>query len=282
MAKSLARSLILHAPALPRAVVTDSRDPGLDSLFTHRIEYRPEYGSNLRQKMYLDKYSPFEETLFLDSDCLAVRGMDALWNAFRSVPFGACGYHIIHAGEVNEFLDVDLMLKHFGLTGLPKFNGGTYYFNTSPEATALFTTARDLLSQATELRFTDFRGDGPNDEALYSVAMAIHNLTVINVENGGMWTPIDKTGPIEVDIPGGICTFVKRGRLVTPDVIHFAMYTESFPYLRECLKLRYLEQGRKPMSPTEELLLRATVVRLWLLRKSKGLRRRLRRLRTAR
>jgi hypothetical protein len=36
------------------------------------------------------------------------------------------------------------------------------------------------------------------------------------------------------------------------------------------------------MSPTEELLLRATVVRLWLLRKSKGLRRRLRRLRTAR
>lgn len=278
MAKSLARSLIVHAPEFPRAVVTNSKDPDLDKLFTHKVLYRSEYGTNLRQKMYLDRYSPFDETLFLDSDCLVVRNLDSLWRAFLSVPFGACGYHIMRWGEVNEFLDVDFMLNRFGLAGLPKFNGGAYYFDRSPDAQALFATARDLLSRATELKFADFRGDGPNDEALYSVAMAIHNLTVIDVPGGGMWTPIDKTGPITVDIPKGICTFRKRGRVVTPEVIHFAMFTESLPYLRECMKLRHLEHGTDDISTVQELLLRVTVIRLWLLRKFKGLRRRLQRL----
>lgn len=158
MAKSLARSLILHAPTVPRAVVTDSMDPELDRLFTHKIHHRPEYGSNVRQKMYLDKYSPFQETLFLDSDCLAVRDVEAFWNAFRSVPFGVCGVHVMRVGETNEFLDVDFILDHFNLQGIPKFNGGTYYFNRSPEAAALFATTRDVLNRAAQFKGLRRRG----------------------------------------------------------------------------------------------------------------------------
>jgi hypothetical protein len=29
-----------------------------------------DYGSGVVQKLYLDRYSPFDETLFIDSDCL--------------------------------------------------------------------------------------------------------------------------------------------------------------------------------------------------------------------
>lgn len=277
MAKSLARSLMLHAPDLPRAVVTDSQDAELATLFHYTIAHRPQYGSNLRQKMYLDQYSPFERTLFLDSDSLAVRSLDGVWNAFEGVPFGACGYHTLRAGDVDEFLDVDFMLNRFGLKGLPKFNGGVYYFDSSTEAAALFATARDLLQRAAELKFSEIRGDGPNDEALYSVAMAIHGLTATDIPSGGMWTPINKTGPLTVDILASQCAFEKVGRVVTPDILHFAMFAESFPYLRECLKLKYRAMGRGQVSSGELALLRVTVMRLWVLRRWKNLQRRRRR-----
>ena len=77
MAKALPDSLMLHALALPRAIVTDSNDPELFELFTHRVEYRTEYDSNVRQKiMYLDKYSPFPSTEPCSSIAILLSCMD--------------------------------------------------------------------------------------------------------------------------------------------------------------------------------------------------------------
>jgi hypothetical protein len=274
MAKSLGRSLALHAPDLPRAVVTDATDTELDRLFTHTIRYRSEFGSNVRQKVHLDKYSPFDRTLFIDSDSLAVRGLDSFWSAFTDVPFGACSCRVLRAGEKDEYLDVDLMLRLFGLTGLPKFNGGIYYFDNSPAAAALFATARDLMSRGEELGFSDFRGDGPADEALYSVAMAIHGLTGKDMGLGGMWTPIQRESPMVVDIPAGVCRFVKRGRKLNPDIIHFATFTQSYSYLRECLKLKHLDDGREGISAAEQLMMGSMALSGWTSKKFKRLRQR--------
>jgi hypothetical protein len=276
MAKALARSLILHDPTLPRAIVADSTDPELAALFTHRIPLRREYGANVRQKLFLDHYTPFDETLFIDSDSLAVRNLDAFWQAFAPVPFGVCGQRILHPGEPDEYLDVDFILDRFHLTGLPKFNGGIYYFKRSPEAIALFDTARDLMNHAAELHFSSFRGDGPADEALFSVAMAIHHLTVTDMGLGGMWTPIDATTPVTLDIPTGLCTFTKRGRALAPGILHVANFTESYFYLRECSKLQRLTQSKNTTSRLNDLLLRSKVAILWTHRKWDGLRRRCR------
>ena len=274
MAKSLARSLMVHDPDVPRALVTDSTDPELRALFTDMIEYRPEYGSNVRQKMYLDCYSPFSRTLFIDSDCLALRPLTAMWTAFEKVPFGVCGVRRLTRGESDEFLDVDFILNRFGLECLPKFNGGIYYFDNSNESHALFTTARELLNDAKALNFSDFRSDGPADEALYSVAMAMHGLTVTDPGIHGMWTPINATGPITIDVPKGVCRFEKQSRLLTPDIVHFATITDSFTYLQECLKLECLTRNR-PVSMTQLLRLRAEVAMMWLQRKASGLKRRM-------
>ena len=273
MAKSLARSLLLHDPGLPRAIVTDSTDPELATLFTHVLPLRREYGSNVRQKLFLDDYTPFEETLFIDSDCLAVRPLDDFWLAFQDVPFGVCGQRILYAGETDEYLDVGFILRRFHLSGLPKFNGGIYYFRRTLEAIRLFDTARDLMNHATELHFTDFRGDGPADEALFSVAMALHGLTVTDMGLGGMWTPIDATSRLQVDVPNGLCFFTKRGRRLAPHILHAATFTGSLFYLRECAKLR---QTPPHLSRTRELQLRTTAMALWIRCKTAGLARRLR------
>jgi hypothetical protein len=282
-AKSLARSLILHDPHLMRGIITDSRDPELGDLFTYRIDLRPEHSFDLRQKMFLDRYTPFEETLFIDSDSLVIHSLDVFWSTFAPVPFGVCGNRTLQAGDTDEALDVPFILDHFKLTSLPKFNGGTYYFKRTPEAAAVFTTARELLDRSTELRFpTVAIGTspyaGPTDEALYSVAMAIHGLTVTNMGPGGMWTAIDSATDLSLDVSKGTCSFVKRGRLVVPDILHLASFCESRIYLRECFLLERLAQGRPKLTRSEELQLTSTAVILWARRKAKRIGQRLRHL----
>ena len=275
MAKSLARSLILHDPTLMRAIITDSTDPELADLFTYRIDLRPEYGSKARQMMHLDLYTPFDETLFIDSDSLAVRSLDSFWTAFQAVPFGVCG---IRTGEIGEPLDIPFLLPRFNLSALPRFSGAIYYFKRSPEAAALFTTARDLMLHAPELHLInsphehlDIPAGGLSDKALYSVAMAIHGLTATNIDRGGMWTAIDSTIRLALDIPNSICTIVRRGGVFAPDILHIAEFTESLFYLRECSRLEHLAQGHSDLTLPQELQLISTAAILWSRRKARSL-----------
>lgn len=238
MGKSLGRSLMLNAPNLPRAVVTNSDDPELKELFTHVIPYQPDFGSNVRQKLHLDLYSPFEETLFIDSDCLVLNDLDSFWKAFSGQYFGVPGWRELRKGSTDPYLDVAFILDHFGIEALPKFNGGTYYFRHCKRATHFFDRARELLADSENLRFVQFRQDGPADEAILSVAMALEKLSATSMGTGGMWTPISSRGPLKLDVQHRFCSFEKEGQTVYPDIIHFAgEYASCFAYYRESIKL---------------------------------------------
>lgn len=269
-AKSLGRSLRLHAPGTQSAIVTDSIDLELKELFTQVIPYRREFGSSVRQKLHLNLYSPFEETLFIDSDCLVLGNLESFWVAFAGQGFGVPGSKFLQRGSTDPYLDVAFTLDHFGLEKLPKFNGGTYYFNRSGEAASFFATARDLLANWKDLRFAEFRRDGPADEAIVSVAMAIHGLRPTSMGRAGMYTPTSYRGPLLLDVIKGTCSFEKEGEMVSPEVVHFAgEYSFCFAYPRESARLKAHCGGKR--SPL--LLLRAYATSLlWQsTRRSPGL-----------
>jgi hypothetical protein len=237
-ARSLAHSLQLHAPHLPRTLVTDSKDPGIRNLFTEVITYRPEYGTGVRQKMFLDQYSPYERTLFIDSDCLVLGNLDSFWSAFEGQHFGVPGFRYLQRGSKDPYMEVDYVLDKFNLTALPKFNGGTYYFSHSPEAARFFNTARNILENWRSLQLREFRRNGPGDESIYSLAMALHHFNPTSMGAGGMWTPVGYTGPLRLDVLGGTCSFEKEGMKLSPEIIHFpGEYGYAFPYARERAKL---------------------------------------------
>lgn len=268
MAKALARSLVLHSPQTPRTVVTDSQDPELQELFTTVVKYEPSFGSNVRQKMYLDRYSPYEETLFIDSDCLVVGDLQIFWDAFKDAGFAVQGVQTLRSGDRDPFLDVEFLLQRFSLAGIPKFNGGIYFFRRSPEVDALFATARMLLDNDQEFGFLSFRSDGPADEALYGTAMAIHGLTVTDLGQRGMWSPGELQGKITVNAAQGVCSFVKRvgpekvPRLVHPEIVHFfSHFSDSLVYRREVVRLRRVVGGE--LKPDEALPLRDELELRW-------------------
>jgi hypothetical protein len=251
-ARSLAHSLQLHAPHLPRTLVTDSCDPEIRKLFTQVISYRSEYGNGVRQKLYLDQYSPYEKTLFIDSDCLALGNLDAFWSVFDGQYFGVPGYRYLQKGSTDPFLNVDHALKELNLTAIPKFNGGTYYFERSSEASEFFTTARNILDNFKTLGLCEFRRNGPNDESVYALAMAIHKLGPTSMGPGGMWTPVGYKGPLLLNALKGKCSFEKEEMQLFPEIIHFpGEYMYCFAYARERAKLRARIEGTK--SPASAL-----------------------------
>jgi len=270
-ARSLAHSLQLHAPQLPRTLITDSKNPKILRQFTEVIPYRPEYGSGVRQKLFLDRYSPYVQTLFIDSDCLVLGNLDAFWSTFAGQCFGVPGYRYLQKGSTDPYLDVDHVLESLHVTKLPKFNGGTYYFTRSPEASDFFATARNMLDNWRALRLCEFRRDGPGDESLYSLAMAVHHIDPTSMGAGGMWTPVGYKGPLLLDALKGTCSFEKEGMKLTPEIIHFpGEYVYSFAYARERAKLRARIEGEKtPMSTLAASFVRSA---LWQCsRRSSGL-----------
>jgi len=239
MAKWLALSLRVNAPNLQTAVLTDSSDPELAALFTHVIPYKPEMGKHVEPKLHLDRISPFDESLFIDSDCLAVTNLSALFALFKNQYFAIPGWRYLSRDDRDGNIDVPFVLDHFGIPDLPKFNGGCYYFRRCTETTAFFDTVRQLLADAENLRVGSYPGGGFPDEPLFALALALHGLRLTPTGTIGPWTPIDSRGPIHLDVLRGTCHFRKQGVRVYPDIIHFPDgYRECYAYPREVWKLK--------------------------------------------
>jgi hypothetical protein len=237
MARLLGESLRWHAPRVPRAVVTDAADRDLARAYDLCVPLNPAFGRGMLQKLHLDEYTPFDETLYIDSDSIAVGPVDLIWPLFAGVPVGVVG------GPMRDgywFGDIAAIRARLGVVdAIPRFNGGLIYLERSPAASAVFATARDLMSRYEQLGFTPLRSGGPNDEPVLAFALALHG--VPGVDDGGLSsrTPIGIRGPLRLDVLRGGCRFNKQGVVVEPALVHFCGWrARGFHYRREGLKLR--------------------------------------------
>jgi hypothetical protein len=235
MAKMLATSLSLTNPGIKRAVITDAAAEEFNELFDIFIPYNADFGKGLSQKLYLDKYSPFDETIFIDADCLVFKSLESTIELCKKYPFVVFGDQI-SSGE--WYMDVAAMCKRFNLPSIPLFNGGTYYFDKSDAALKIYNKARQLKENYTELGFSNFRGS-INEEPLISVAMAINNIESVDDKGSVMRTPIGINGPLKIDVLNKTCFFNKSGEDVSPAIMHFSgSYANAFHYKREGAKLK--------------------------------------------
>jgi len=236
MAKMLALSLSITNPGIERAVITDAADDEFDGLYDIYIPYNKTYGEGLSQKLYLDKYSPFDETFFIDADCLVFNSLEPVLALCKKHSFVVFGDEVISTGE--WYMDVAYICKKFNLVNIPLFNGGTYYFTKTDIAYKIYNKARELKSNYIELGFKDFRGS-INEEPLIAVAMAINNTGAVNDNGTAMRTPIGLIGPLKIDILKNTCLFNKEGVIVEPVILHFSGgFSKGFHYKREIAKLK--------------------------------------------
>src|ERR1700757_5097905 len=91
MAVNMAMSCKMNSPGLPIALITDSTDPELKKYFDIIIASNPNFPKGIIHKIYISDYSPFEETLFIDGDCLVIRDISMMFDWFKEANVSAIG-----------------------------------------------------------------------------------------------------------------------------------------------------------------------------------------------
>ncbi|OLP59014.1 hypothetical protein BJF93_03540 [Xaviernesmea oryzae] len=235
-AVDLAISLKRHMPHYPVALVTDgtSLPPGL---FDHVVPIDRNKGGGFIQKVWLDAYSPFEKTMFIDSDCIVGRPFEDHLAALQAYSFTPVCERYLKAGDRDEdgwVKDIGLALAAVNGSLYPKFNGGIYYFDRSEKSQAVFEKARALLKDVGSLGLQNPSGGEVGDETLFALALSALGLTDLYDDKGTlMRTPIGINGPFEMSADFSNFRFKKYGQVVAPAICHFAgANVLSWPYLK--------------------------------------------------
>jgi hypothetical protein len=236
MAKDMALSARKHCAGTPLAVITDSRDAELARLFDIVIPADASLGDPLFQKLWLDRYSPFDETLFIDCDSLLVGSVDFIWQACEGRDCTFVGDKRTDGSWYGA--DIAALCAACDLPWLATLNSGMLFLRVGDAASRVFETARQEMARYDSLGFDRFRGTR-SDEIGFALAFSQHRVDPLDDPRGlTMRTPIGIDGKMHIDVLRGYCRFVKRGLSVAPTVVHFATWQFHPVYYRERAKLR--------------------------------------------
>jgi hypothetical protein len=245
LAKSLARSIDRFSPGIPKAVVTDNRESDLLEYYDHVIPVDPERGRDVKQKFFIDLYTPFRKTLFIDSDCLVFGSLDFAFNEFAGgtsiipdrtfeISFG------FHHGT-----DFPKLFSKTGFRSIPGFNGGVYYVEKNTVSAEIFRRARVIVEDFPSYGLREFRAGGgcPNDELVFGLALAERNSPTVKLSRMLMEAPFGLEGKLHLDVIHGEVDFVRYGERVSPVIVHFCgSFRDLSVYERERGKLAILSR----------------------------------------
>lgn len=247
MAATLARSYHYWNDQIPFVLITDgdSRVPPdveqLDGVHILRRSLQ-EMAKGFSVKLFLDRLSPANETLFLDADCLVTGPVESAFERFQDWSVTTVG-ELCDSGE--WFGDVSARCARFDISAIPVFVGCVYYFKSDQTGKAVFETARSLVDQYDELGYVRLRGL-PNEEPLISTGMALEDQEPIEDDGELKADAMNFEDEIRVDVFEGVSCFRGDGSKRTawgrtcshPIIAHFNdTYAEVPPYTREQEKL---------------------------------------------
>jgi hypothetical protein len=213
-------------------------------------------GKGFSAKLRLDELSPASKTLFVDADCLVVGNLESVFSRFAGRPVSVVGGKI-SCGD--WFGDVESICSHFGITELPKFNGGVYYLEPGSLASQTYSRARELEQHYDELGLKRLRGR-PNDELLMAISMSLQGLEAIPEDGTVMSDPQACPGELKVSVLCGRSRLVNPPQpdprhqswnpfhVVHPLIVHFlGDHTNGWRYRAEAKKLRLVMERQWPV-----------------------------------
>jgi hypothetical protein len=221
-ARILSLSLRRNMPGVPLAIVTDSQSLGASAGII--IPADSEIPVGVLHKVFLDKYTPFSETFFIDSDCVVARPFLEELEQIRKFDFTPAMEKLTPANGTDEYItDLPATLKLIGGKKYPKFNGGIYFFKDGELSSSVFRTAREIHSNYRKYGIKAFDRSGPGEETVIALALAKLGLLDLYHDEGRlMRTPTGLKGKILIDPLGGGCTFERYDGVVSPAICHFA------------------------------------------------------------
>jgi hypothetical protein len=205
--------------------------------------------TRFEHKLYLDKYSPFQETFFFDSDVLVLRSLSEVIDRWKTQPYTACGNYAT-TGTSAFGLNTEEVLKKIGFERLVRIDGAGHAYFCKPACIPVFELAREIASN-----YQAFAGEiSLADEDVMNIVMTKMNLSPIS--HLEFWSSYcsGKPGSIDMDATEGRCSMelVYNGHIQRPYMMHFAAREAPFFHAQQ-LRLLFRKFG----VPTNGLMRRA-------------------------
>lgn len=230
----LALSIRVSNPGVPIAVACSPKlRPLLAQYFDHVVDEDPTLRGFVH-KVHLDRYSPFDETFFFDSDVLVFRSLSEVIDDWREQPYTACGIYV--TGGFSTFgLDRVQVLKKINRGQLVQIDGAGHAYFRKPECHKVFDLAREVTEQ-----FQEYAGDIPYaDEDVMDIAMTLLDLKPMPYSDFFSRYCSAIPGTMEMDATLAKCQFVfaDTKKPLRPYMMHFAANEAPFPYARQLKRL---------------------------------------------
>ena len=221
-------------------------------------------------KLRLFECLPYDETIFIDADCLVYGCIDDWWSCLgNGSDFSCFGCAIEDLNTDQGWFRWDGMGEFKDqIRFVPSFSGGIYYVRKTSTAQKVFDLARYAAEHYKEFPFVIF--NAPADEPVLAFGMAVCGCKPVDLSEVGIYV---KRADLPMDILKPSASWTYRGRTFPVKLVHWGNFgTMKAQYQLEVERLNRDLEG-KTMSPFKSrlcyfILLRhdaATLFkRLWL------------------
>ena len=253
LAAACAASIRYWDPSRPIQLVTDIPELGrYAGLFDVVTPYTPRAGfEGPAVKLRMHEFGVFEETMFVDADCLMMKSdIGRYWNdlsAHHDVT--TPGLWFTKGGWYGT--TIEEMLKVAGVPRLVKMNSGVFYFKKNRVADDFFLAANDIYTELGNFTNHIHHGLGAADEPTFAVTfgrLGVEPYSVMDADGSSWMTSTYKTSDWRLSPTNGDPRFWK-GVDVSPTLVHF-VGLQPQPHFSELsdFYLNWADQQRSPQS----------------------------------
>jgi len=228
---ALALTLKEHSPSLPISIVcSDALKPKVQPYFDRVILERSDL-KGFEHKLYLDEYSPYQNTFFFDADILIIKDIMPIIKKWSGSAYAARGKLTEDGGSIfglnRKFVLGLINKKQFSM-----IDGAGHAYFEKPACHEIFGVARDVMANYAKYKAARFA-----DEDAMGIAMTLLDIAPKQDKEflGSPCYAINKS--FKINTNNATCTYsdLVLGD-VSPYFVHFPSLTYPFTYAREMLR----------------------------------------------
>jgi hypothetical protein len=242
LAWNLLRSYRYYCPEpLPFSILCD-RENEYTADFDDVILFQNGATNSYLDKLELAEYQPYDETVFIDADCLAYGDLNVLFEVFAGADEMSCYGRTLPLDDKTGWFEYEnLGVWKQTVSYVVGLHGGIYYLRRGETAKAVFDTAKRLVPDYAQFRFKG-KFSNPGDEPLIALAMAIHGCHPVPFGGGTICCYWEHVGDMEIDISTGTAR-LRSSPAKAFRLMHWGTrYTRALEYQRQIELLEILEQ----------------------------------------
>lgn len=237
---------------VPFAIICDRKNEYTREFDKTVVVEHPHY--SYMDKLLLYKYSPFEESIFIDADSLILADLKDIWNDFADMDDVSCyGVSLPLESEKGWFSYGDCKEYKNKISFLIDLHGGIYYFRKTKRCKEIFEQAIKLSREYSKYNFRNFVD--PADEPVMAMSMAICGCHPCEKKMRVLFIP-SYYGKVKVNLEGKIYLFGEERK---EEICHFGTNNTAlflYKFLASVEEYKYFHKEEKTFFPKEYFLLR--------------------------